>query len=481
MRKKCPKSALERFQEIRPYLEEEVQLSVIASNSRYSLSTLKRWVKNYKENGLVGLSRSVRTDKGKRKKISKRLGEVVEALALEKPPLSIAAIQRKVHAIAQREKLVGPSYAVVYDIVKNLDPGLVKLAQEGAKKYEEAYGLIYRREANIPNEIWQADHTPLDILLLNERKGSAKPWLTIIIDDFSRAICGYFLSFENPCILHTSLALKQGIWIKKNPGWQVCGIPQILYTDHGSDFTSRHIEQVCIDLKIRLIFSTVGRPQGRGRVERLFLSINQLLLMQLPGYCPPGSSGAKATLTMEAFSKLFEKFIVEEYHMRIHSSTKQTPIGKWKNKGFLPQLPDSIQKLDLLLLTIPQARKVHRDGIRFKGLRYISPILAPYIGEEITLRYDPRDLGEILVFFREKFLCNAICQEIAGEEVSLKEIIQARRERKKTLKQIIKERKSLLESLLYVPSLSPATPDKKLKNRDICQASKSGLKIYQHD
>jgi transposase InsO family protein len=31
----------------------------------------------------------------------------------------------------------------------------------------------------------------------------------------------------------------------------VCGIPQVLYTDHGSDFTSRHIEQVCVDLKIQ--------------------------------------------------------------------------------------------------------------------------------------------------------------------------------------------------------------------------------------
>jgi putative transposase len=28
----------------------------------------------------------------------------------------------------------------------------------------------------------------------------------------------------------------------------VCGIADILYCDHGSDFTSRHIEAVCADL-----------------------------------------------------------------------------------------------------------------------------------------------------------------------------------------------------------------------------------------
>jgi putative transposase len=44
-----------------------------------------------------------------------------------------------------------------------LDPLLVTLAQEGSKAYRERFDLLYRREASQPNEIWQADHTPLDI------------------------------------------------------------------------------------------------------------------------------------------------------------------------------------------------------------------------------------------------------------------------------------------------------------------------------
>jgi putative transposase len=51
-------------------------------------------------------------------------------------------------------------------------------------------------------------------------------------------------------------------------------IPEILYTDNGSDFTSRHLEQVSADLKVRLVFSTPGVPRGRGRVERFFSSIS---------------------------------------------------------------------------------------------------------------------------------------------------------------------------------------------------------------
>jgi len=36
-----------------------------------------------------------------------------------------------------------------------------------------------------------------------------------------------------------------------------------------STFTSRHIEQVAADLKIRLVFSLLGQPRGRGKIERL--------------------------------------------------------------------------------------------------------------------------------------------------------------------------------------------------------------------
>jgi putative transposase len=50
---------------------------------------------------------------------------------------------------------------------------------------------VYRREADGPNAIWQADHTPLDILLVCPDGKAAKPWLTVVFDDYSRAVAGY--------------------------------------------------------------------------------------------------------------------------------------------------------------------------------------------------------------------------------------------------------------------------------------------------
>jgi transposase InsO family protein len=210
-----------------------------------------------------------------------------------------ASVHNRVHLA--RDKGEGPpSYWVVYRAVSSLPADLITLAREGSKAYGESFELIHRREAEGPNAIWQADHTPLDILVLRPDGRAVNPWLTIVIDDYSRAVAGYFLSFEAPCSLHTSIALRQAIWRKGDSRWVVYGIPDVLYTDNGSDFTSRHLEQVGADLKIRLVFSIPGRPRGRGRIERFFSTVNEMFLCELEGYAPPGGKvRGKPTLPLE--------------------------------------------------------------------------------------------------------------------------------------------------------------------------------------
>jgi hypothetical protein len=62
----------------------------------------------------------------------------------------------------------------------------------------------------------------------------AKQLLSVVIDDYSRTVAGYFLSFEDPSAPHTSLALRQAIWRREDSRWIACGIPDVLYADiHG--------------------------------------------------------------------------------------------------------------------------------------------------------------------------------------------------------------------------------------------------------
>lgn len=386
------------------------------------------------------------------------LQELIEGLALRRPQPSSATIHRQVGAIARTQGWKPPSYSTVYAIVRQLDPALVTLAQEGSKVYRERFDLLYRREASQPNEIWQADHTPLDIEVVDERGQPARPWLTVILDDYSRAIAAYRISLQAPSALQTALTLRDAIWRKSDPRWQVCGIPDSFYTDHGSDFTSAHLEQVAADIAMGLVFSTGGRPRGRGRIERFFRTVNQLCVSTLPGYLAPGAQPPTPSLTLRELDVRLRTFFLDEYHERVHGETGARLQERWSAGGFLPRLPDSLEQLDLLLLTVAKARRVQQDGIRFEGFRYLDLTLAAYVGETVTIRYDPRDLAEIRVYERDRFLCRAICQELAGQTISLRDIVRARTERRRQVQAGLSARAQIVEALLAAAAL-PAQPD----------------------
>ena len=206
--------------------------------------------------------------------------------------------------------------------------------------------------------------------------------------------------------------------------WHVCGIPQVLYIDHGSDLASRPIEQVAADSKIQLIFSGTDRPCGGGKCERFFSTMTEVLLSRLPGNPPVAAKTRdKAMLTLPELDQEFERYLIGEYLATPHRETGQTPQARWDAGGFLPQMAESLEKLDLLLLTIPKACRIHQGGVRFLGLRDSDPTLTAYAGEEVMLHYDPRDMAEVRVFHQDRFLCRAICQELASETVTLGEII----------------------------------------------------------
>ena len=465
--------ALERYQVIRPFLDQDTFQTELARTEGIAVRTVRRWIERYRKFGLAGLARKARRDKATRR-LSTSLAEAIEGLALGKPCPSLATVHRKAILAAERLGEPPPSYAQVRAVVRGLSPGLLVLAHEGSKAYCDTFDLLYRREAERPNAIWQADHTEVDVLVKDDKGEPRKPWLTVVLDDYSRAVAGYLLFFGTPSAIQTALALRQAIWRKSQPGWHICGIPQILYTDHGSDFTSRHLEQVSADLKIGLVFSTGGKPRGRGKIERFFKSLSQVLLSRLPGYSPSGSRPATAVLTLGELANEIELYLQNEYHRTPHSETGVPPQERWEAGGFLPQMPESLEQLDLLLLTVPKARRIHQDGIRFMGMRYIDPTLAAYVGEEVLLRYDPRDMAEIRVFYHDRFLCRAVCQELAGATVTLREIKGARDRQRRELRQTLDERRRTVDALLEVrrwssareedqPSAQPAPQPIKLK------------------
>ncbi|WP_308441704.1 transposase family protein [Reticulibacter mediterranei] len=367
-------------------------------------------------------------------------------------------MHRQVSAIAIEQGWKPPSYARVRQIIKDIDPALVTYAHQGAAAYREEFDLLYRREATHANAMWQADHTTLDVCLLDEAGKPAKPYLTAIEDDYSRMIVGYRLSFQTATALTTALTLRQAIWRKEDPRWSSYGIPSVFYTDHGSDFASKHMEQVAVDIQMELVLSEKGVPRGRGKVERFFRSVDQLFLQDIPGYSPKGYPDAEAVLTLPAFEQRFRTWLLSDFHHRVHSETGEEPKQRWEKGGFVPRMPPSLESLDLLLLTVAKIRKVQQDGIHFQNYRYMDSTLASFVKEEVLIRYDPADMGEVHVFYQDRFLCRAAYAERSSRKVTLKEIEKARSERRKQVRSELSTREALVNQYVEIHHPPPPAP-----------------------
>lgn len=400
---------MERHRRLRPHFEDGVPLARLAEAGGPSERTLRRWLASWRADGIAGLERQARADRGRRRRLAPEIEAMIRSEALARPRPTAAAVHRRICALALQRGLAPPSYAVLTEIMRSVPPAVRAVTSDPAA-YRDRHELVHRREAAAPNETWQADHALLGVLVADNRGTLRRPWLTVVIDDHSRAVAGYALSTAAPCATQTALALRHAIWRKEDPGWPVCGIPERLYVDNGSDFTSGHMAQACVALKIQLIHSWPGRPRGRGRVERFFRTVRDMLEPELPGRIV-GGQPASSPLDLHGLGQRFEAFLRDVYHPRRHGGTGEAPLARWQAGGFLPNMPDSLKALDMLLLRVAKPRKVLRDGLRLGGRRYVEPTLAAFVGEMVEVLHDPRDLAEVRVYHQGAFLCRALSPE----------------------------------------------------------------------
>jgi putative transposase len=227
----------------------------------------------------------------------------------------------------------------------------------------------------------------------------------------------------------------------------MCGCPEKFYSDHGSDFESSHIEQVAADLKFEPSHSIVGEAEPRGKVERLFRTADQLFI-------PDIKSPKTAPLPVEDIDRAFKKWLLETYLTRKNEDLDESPLDRWKAAARIPRMPESQEALDLMLLHVGRTRIMRRDGIRFKTFRYFDVALSKYVKEEVSIRYDPRDMSEIFVYADGKFVGKAFCRELEGKETNLIEIIRERTRRKNEVKAAVLERQKLAQPLLSVAPIT---------------------------
>jgi len=245
----------------------------------------------------------------------------------------------------------------------------------------------------------------------------------------------------------------------------VAGCPDVFYSDQGADFTSTHIEQIAGDLHMQLVNTIPYKPKGRGKIERLFRTINQM-------FCPKYNAADKRNpLSLADLDTDFQKWL-HGYHNRKHSEIGMTPLSKWLGDNFLPRMPETLEALDLMLLKVEKPHKMFRDGIHLFKRRYSHESLTESVGLKFDVRYDPRDLSSIWIYGTEsKFICRATTQGIHPSEQEIKTTISNRQRVKKRLKLEVKGKRSASEDFLQafnreqVPKSNEESAKKKVRLR----------------
>jgi len=269
----------------------------------------------------------------------------------------------------------------------------------------------------------EIDHTPLKVVVGTEAGPIGQPWLTILIDYYSRLVVGFCLGFEPPSYGVIMEALRHAIlpktylaarYPKVQGSWPCCGLPEKLVCDRGSDLTSNDLEDAGFQLGIELDFNPPRTPHFKGTVESFFDGLNDQLSAALPGrtfrnwadradYKPDGGP----LLSYEALLEILHIYLVDVYSIAKHPAAETSRLEMWQESAALhtPSLPAAADDL-LVLLAKHADRTLSARGIELGGMFYTSDDLMALRAEmaahnvtvdRLSVRYNPWDLGEVWV------------------------------------------------------------------------------------
>lgn len=424
------KEAKRRYEAILPLLEKNLSRKDSVEYSKkigIHFTTLYRWQERYKSTGtILGLiSNKVGAKKG-----NTRLNNEIEILikriidnyylTIQKP--SIQSVVDKVLAECKRMNIIAPHSNTIRNRIESITE-YEKLKKQGNRgiartKYEPAPNKF---EADYPLQLIEIDHTPCDIILVDDehRLPIGRPWITVAIDIYSRMIVGYYLSMNAPSVTSVGMCVSNTILPKDtllakfdvNSNWNVWGFPETIHVDNGADFRAEAVKKAGLAHGINIEFRPVGRANFGGHIERVIGTLMHEI-HNLPGTTFSNikqrgeyDSDANASMTFFEFEKWLVTFITKIYHKRVHNSLSLTPEQQWEEGlfgdensiGFI-QKPSSNSTIILDFLPIYE-RTIQKNGVNIDGLNYYEHVLRTKINQtengkkkQFIFKRDPRDI-----------------------------------------------------------------------------------------
>ena len=403
-------------------------------------ATIYRWIDKYsKTRRLSVFLPKARPDRG-----SKRLSPEIEAvidkaiqekyLTAEKPDPH--AVIEEVALQCFQKKLKRPHGNTIRNRISMLSDR-TKMEKRRSKKiaaetYEPLRGHF--PGAEFPLAVVQIDHTPMDVIVVDEqdRQPIDRPWLTIVIDVFSRMILGFAIYLEKPSAFTSGLAISHAAlpkddWLQElgleDLEWPCWGKMGKIHSDNAKEFRGTVIGRAAEEHNITIEHRPRGQPRYGGHVERGFRtfmkrvhSLKGTTFSNIAEKAEYDAEG-RAMLTRTELERWFTIYIVKHYSNHFHRGIKNTPLAQFK-AGILGSdtqpgigLPERIaDPLSFMLDFMPfQERTVQEYGLLIDHIYFYDDALRPWIhardlddptkARKFVVRVIPRDMRE--VYFRD--------------------------------------------------------------------------------
>jgi putative transposase len=324
---------------------------------RVGRGTLDRWIRAYRAGGFEALAPRLRTGQPV---TDKRLLDLAEALKREVPRRTAAQVTQ----IIRTTEETGPSERTVQRHLARLG---LNTRPDGSPP--EAFG---RFEAAAPGDLWTGDalHGPVI--------AGRKTYLFAFIDDHSRALVGYRFGLSEDTV-RLEAAFRSALASR--------GVPRACYLDNGSAMVSKQLLRACASLGIRLVHSRPGKPQGRGKIERVFETVRIQFLVEIE---------ARPPADVAELNRFFSAWVETVYHRRVHTETGEAPIDRL-SAGAPPVLPTPAALHEAFLWsetrTVTKTATVSLHSNTFE-------VDAALVGSRVEVVFDPFDLTSVEIRFQ---------------------------------------------------------------------------------
>jgi len=356
----------------------------------FSLSTVERWLSEYRKWGFESLKPKPRVDKGRTRALSTEAQEAVLELRQKNMHLSVASF----YDLAVKRGVFEPQNASYHSINRLLgNHQLLYISKEPSiQRKRFAYDTV--------NTLWQGDTSVGPYLTIGTRK--CRTFLFAFLDDCSRLIPhAQFFFKENFEPMKT--VLKEAMLRR--------GQPKMIYVDNGKVYSTNTLHLACAKLGISLIHTKPYDPEAKGKIERFFGTVRRSFYPTLIN---------EPVHSLDALNKRFWAWLDQGYHRKVHSSLESTPLDTYMAQIDQVRHIADPAALDFMFWHRLN-RKVRTDGtITIQNKLFQVPLR--YVGMRIEVRFDNYPPKEVFVFEGDVSIC-------AAEAVNIHENAHVRRVR----------------------------------------------------